>query len=158
MEVDYMARITDIYLVDIPAEDALIIKGKVSAEEIPKFIGEAFIKLEDYAKSKGVVTSDTPFLRIADIDSNSFEIIAGMTIPEEIKGFEEIENCLIPAGKRIFCYWLGDNSQMQQLYEEMVSFAEGVGYEAEMGFFEHYLNGPEYGVDKLLTKVVMFLK
>lgn len=152
-----MARITDIYLVDVPAENALVINGKVSVSEIPGFIGDAFMKLEEYIKGKGMVESDTPFLQIAGNDPNSIEIMAGVTVPKEIKGSGEIENYGIPAGKRIFCYWLGDNSEMSPLHGEMVVFAKESGYEVEEGFFEYYLNSPDYGSDKLLTKVVMFL-
>lgn len=153
-----MSRITDIYLVDVPAENALVINGKVSVEKIPEFIGEAFMKLEEYIKSKGVVESDTPFLQIVGNDPSSIEIMAGMTVTKEIRGSGEIEDYGIPSGKRIFCYWLGDNSEMSPLYDEMIRFAKDFGYEVEEGFFEYYLNGPEHGTDKLLTKVVMLLQ
>jgi len=152
-----MARITDIYLVDVPSENALVINGKVSVAEIPGFIGDAFMKLAEYIKGKGMVGSDTPFLQIAGNDPNSIDIMAGMTISKEVKGSREIENYCVPAGKRIFCYWLGDNSEMSPLHDEMVAFAKESGYGVEEGFFEYYLNSPDYGLDKLLTKVVMFL-
>ena len=152
-----MARITDIYLVDVPAENALIVNGKVSVPDIPGFIGDAFITLEEYIKDQGMIQSDTPFLQITGNDPNSFEIMAGITVSKEVKGSGEIRNYCIPAGKRIFSYWLGDNSEMPPLYDEMAVFAKELGYETAEGCFEYYLNSPDYGLDKLLTKVVMLL-
>jgi len=153
-----MSRITDIFLIDTAEQEAIAIHSKVSVAEIPAIIGEGFIKLDEYIKSKGIVASDTPFLQIIGADPNAIEITAGMTVSETIHGNGEIKDFLIPAGKKIFCYWQGDNSDMSSLYEEMSSFAKDLGYEIQEGFFEHYLNGPEFGVDKLLTKVVMLLK
>jgi len=153
-----MSRITDIFLIDTAEQEAIAIHSKVSVAEIPAIIGEGFIKLDEYIKSKGIVASDTPFLQIIGADPNAIEITAGMTVSETIHGNGEIKDFLIPAGKKIFCYWQGDNSDMSSLYEEMSSFAKDLGYEIQGGFFEHYLNGPEFGVDKLLTKVVMLLK
>jgi len=152
-----MSRITDIYLIDTAAQEAIAIHSKVSIAEIPAIIGEGFMKLDEYIKSIGIVASDTPFLQIIGTDPNSIEITAGMTVPATVHGNGEIEDFLIPAGKKIFCYWQGDNSDMSSLYEEMKSYANEIGYEIQEGFFEYYLNGPEYGTNKLLTKVVMLL-
>jgi len=153
-----MSRITDIFLVDTAKQEAIAIHSKVSVAEIPAIIGEGFMKLEEYIKSKGMEASDTPFLQISGTDPNSIEITAGMTVTKTVHGNGEIEDYLIPAGKKIFCYWQGDNSDMSPLHEEMQSFVKNLGYEIEEDFFEYYLNGPEYGEDKLLTKVVMLLK
>ena len=154
-----MSRITDIFFIDTAEQEAVAIHSKVSVAEIPTIIGKGFMEVDEYIKSKGIVASDTPFLQIIiGTDPNAIEITVGMAISKAIHGNGEIKNFLIPAGKKIFCYWQGDNSEMSPLYEEMQSFAKNLGYEIQEGFFEYYLNSPAYGTDKLLTKIVMLLK
>ena len=83
--------------------------------------------------------------------------MVGNTVPYHIDSFGDIQDFIIPAGKKIFCYYQGDNGLMEPIYEEMIHFAEEKGYTVKEGIFEYYLNSPDYGVDKLLTKVVMHL-
>jgi len=103
----YMSRITDIFLVDTVEQEAIAIHSKVSVAEIPAIIGEGFMKLEEYIKSKGIVSSDTPFLQIIGIDPNAIEIAAGMEVPTTVHGNGKIEDFLIPAGKKISPKWPG---------------------------------------------------
>jgi len=133
----YMSRITDIFLVDTAEQEAIAIHSKVSVAEIPAIIGEGFMKLEEYIKSKGIVSSDTPFLQIIGTDLNAIEITAGMEVPTTVHGNGKIEDFLIPAGKKIFCYWQGDNSEMSPLYEDMQSFANDLGYDIEEGVLQY---------------------
>lgn len=156
-----MARITDIFFVDAPEESVLLMKTTLSVSEIPGFIGKAFVQLNEYMKSKGVQALDAPFLRIQGNDPNMVEITAGIAVSggrEKIEEHGDIKLSYIPAGKRIFCYWLGDNADMSALYEDMRDFAKKAGYKTKEGIFEYYLNSAREGVDHLLTKVVMLLE
>lgn len=153
-----MSRITDIYLIDTLEQNALIKRVKTPTEKIPEMLSQGFAELSTYIQNNDVALADTPFLRIVDGDSDSVEIIIGMAVAQKVKPQGELEAFIIPAGKKIFAYWLGDNSQMMPLYEEMITFTQKSGYKAQDNFFEYYLNGTEYGKENLLTKVVMVLE
>lgn len=153
-----MSCITDIFMIETTEQKAVAIHSNVAVAEIPTVIGEGFMKLDEHVKTKNVVASGTPFLQINGTDPTSIKITIGMTVPQITQGHGTIENITIPAGKKIFCYWQGDNSDMSSLHEEMRSFAQDLGYEIQNGFFEYYLNDPKFGVDKLLTKVFMLLQ
>ena len=152
-----MSRITDIYLVDTLEQNALIKRVKTPTEKIPEMLSQGFTELSEYIKNNKVSLVDTPFLQIIDGDAEMVEIIIGMAVAEKIQPHGDLESFTIPAGKKIFAYWLGDNSQMMSLYEEMITFVQNLGYKPQDNFFEYYLNGKEYGQENLLTKVVMAL-
>lgn len=153
-----MSRITDIYLIDTLEQNALIKRIKTPTEQIPEMLSQGFAELSKYIQNNHVSLTDTPFLQIIDGNEESVEIIIGMAIAEKIIPSGELELFTIPAGKKVFAYWLGDNSHMLPLYEEMITFAQNANYKPQDGFFEYYLNGNEYEKENLLTKVVMLLK
>ena len=156
-----MARITDIFFVDAPEESVLLMKTTLSVSEIPGFIGKTFVQLNEYMKSKDIQALDAPFLQMQGSDPNGIEITAGIAVSkgaEKMEGHGDIKLSCIPAGKRIFCYWLGDNADMSALYEDMQDFAKKAGYKTKEGIFKYHLNSAREGVDHLLTKVVMLLE
>lgn len=152
-----MSRITEIFLVETVAQQALVVQGRATESEIPAAIALGLKKLEEYFQNKSLNASDSPFLRVSGQDSLSLEIMVGIGIPWPDKGSGDIQNYVIPAGKKIFCYCLGDGSELMPVYEEMRGFAAQKGYDASDLCFEYFLNSPEYGLDKLLTKILLIL-
>ena len=153
-----MPRITDFFLVDTPAQDTVVIHSKIPEDQIPSFIGESFMKLGEYINQEGLTGSDCPFLRISGDGSGYVTVMVGNAVPKSISGNKEISGYTIPAGRKLFCYYQGDNSLMAPVYEEMEMYLSENGYAIDGGIFEYYLNGPEYGMDKLLTKIMVVLK
>lgn len=153
-----MPRITEIFFVDTPEQYALTVQSKVHESQIPETIGQSLLKLEEYFEGKNLIASDSPFLQVSGQDPEALDIMVGICIPRPNNGLGDVKGHLIPAGKKIFCYYQGDSAQILSVYQEMQDFAARKGYELDDGGFEYFLNGPEYGLDKLLTKVLVSLK
>ncbi len=151
-----MPRITDIFLIDSAEQLAVASRSIISPAEIPAVIGRHFEHLGRHVEDKGLSAADTPFVRILGLSPEKLEVTVGLPVREAEEG-RGIQKFLIPAGPKIICYWQGDNSQMFPLYEEMNDFAGQRNLTVKEGLFEYYLNGPEYGKEKLLTKVMMLL-
>lgn len=150
-----MPRITDIFLVDTPVQHALAFHSLMSAPELPEYIGTKFMQLDEYVRANGAIPSDTPFVRISEADSQKLDIVVGMPVLLPMKGDLEIVYYQIPAGKKIFCYWQGDNADMPLVYDEMKRHAQLSGYRIMNSWYEYYLNGPGESIETLLTKIVI---
>ena len=155
----FMPRITDIFMVDTPRQIAPAIRATAAESELPGLIGSAFARLGSYIEREGLFPADSPFVRIVGADPAALQITIGLAVSsEDPRGDGEIEKFIIPAGKKIFCYYQGDSSLMSPVCEEMRLFAEEHGCRVEKGVYEYYLNGTEVGLDKLLTRIVISLK
>ncbi|QQO08855.1 GyrI-like domain-containing protein [Breznakiella homolactica] len=152
-----MPRITEFFLVDTPAQDTAVISAPIPERDIPEFIGRAFAEIGSTLWQEGSIAADCPFLRIIPAEPGILNVTAGTAVSKPIIGSGDVIPWQIPAGKKLFCYYQGDNALMEPVYGELAAFAKDRGFVMEEGVFEYYLNGPEYGTDKLLTRVMVLL-
>lgn len=150
-----MPRISDIFVIDTPGQRALAVSAVVAESGIPAFVGDGFARLGQHIASMGGAAADTPFLRIVADDPSALQLMVGTAVSSTVKGAGDIADFLIPAGKKMLCYYQGDNSLMGPVYDELRDFANKRGFVLDRGVFEYYLNGMEFGQDRLLTKIVI---
>lgn len=154
-----MPRITEFFIIETAAQNALIVNASVAEKDLPKFIGEGFNTIGAYVKKSGIMAADTPFLHITGFEFSTLNVIVGIPVAAAAHGVGDIQSFVIPGGPKVFCYYQGDNSKMAPVYEEMSGFAKKQGYTMDKaGVYEYFLNGPDHGADKLLTKMVGTLK
>lgn len=153
-----MARITEIFLVETPPQDAVVVHSPVTGADIPTFIMNSLTMLEEYARYHKVNPADAPFLRITGSSAETAVITAGLPLPSPLGSSGAIEGSVIEAGKKLFCYYLGNGEEAEAVYAEMREFAEKRGLKVKDGLYEYYLNGLEHGKDKLLTKIIVLLE
>lgn len=153
-----MPRISDIFIVETPAQRALAISAVVAESGIPAFVGDGFARLGQHIASMGGAAADTPFLRIVADDPRALQVVVGTAVSGTVKSAGDIADFLIPAGKKLLCYYQGDNSLMGPVYDELQDFANKRGFAPGRDVFEYYLNGMEFGQDRLLTKIVIPLE
>ena len=151
-----MARITEFFLVDTPRQDALAVFGTVEQSEIPVFINEGLKKLEERFKETGAMPADCPFLQVAEAEEEGkLKVLVGTATPEPIEGEGDVVAAHIPPGPKMMCYWQGSNAGMFPMYGELKAFAEEMGFKMNNASYEYFLNGPEVGMENLLTRVVV---
>lgn len=150
-----MTRITNFYIVETREQPVLTIDQKLPLANLSAFLGEGFVKLDNYVREMQMIPSDTPYMRINGGTPELLSIQIGIAVPERISGSGEIFSDILPAGKKIYCYCIGDNSDMDVTYREMQEVVKNRGFTASGGLMEYYLNGGEHGEDKLLTKIAM---
>lgn len=149
-----MPRITDFTIIETPAQDALIVEKETGVSDFIPFFVESIYKLGEYIREQGCIPSNAPYMRIKDNGTDIFNITVGTTTPKPMEGNGEIQKCIIPAGKKLICYYQGNNEEMFPFYEELERYLSENGYKKNGAFYEHFLNGSEFGIDKLLTKVI----
>lgn len=147
-----MGRITDFIIVETKEQYVLIIERTIKEAEIIHFIVDSVHKLNKYTKEFNCLPSDFPFLRI--LDANPVKVAVGVITPEKINGNEFIISEKIDAGKKAVGYYQGDNNNMESFYNEIKEFVNENGFKTKGAGYEFFLNGIEFGIDKLLTKVV----
>ena len=153
-----MARITEIFLIETPPQDAVVVRSTVSGTDIPAFIMNSLTMLEEYARYHSVNPADAPFLHIAGSSPETAVITAGLPLPSPLPSSGAIKGIVIEGGRKLFSYYQGKGEQADAVYAEMEKFAEKGGMKVKNGLYEYYLNGPEHGEDKLLTKIVVLLE
>jgi len=152
-----MPRITDFIIIETDNQPVLTIEKTVTPEEIVPFFVESIYKIGDFIKTNRLLPADVEYMRV-NVVSDILTVTVGTAVITPLVGIGEIKSDIIPAGKKVVCYYQGSNNEMDSFYQEMETFIIENGYERVGAFYEHFLNGPEYGTEKLLTKVVALVK
>ncbi len=152
-----MPRITDFIIIETDLQPVLIIEKTVTEQEIVPFFIDSIYKLGDFVKRHNLLPADIEYMRV-NVVSGILSVTVGTAVATRLEGTGEIKSDIIPAGKKVICYYQGSNDQMESFYKEMDIFITESGCIRIGAFFEHFLNSPEFGMDKLLTKVVAVIQ
>jgi len=153
-----MPRITDFIIVETPSQHVLVIEKTVNELEMVQFFVDSIFKLGTYIREHDCIPADIPFMQVVDAKCGAIKVCVGNAVPKEIQGYNEIRNRTMPSGKKVICYYQGSNAEMDSFYKEFDEYISNNGYKKLSSYFEFFLNGPEYGTDKLLTKVMCVIE
>jgi len=145
-------RITDFIITEMPSINVLFIEKIVTEDEIISFFVESIYKLGEYVESHNILSTDVPYMQVI-ADSGEIKCRVGNIVPIPIRGNDMIMDEIIPSGKWISGYFQGDNNGMEDFYQQMEQTIAQKNYKRVGHFYEYFLNGAEFGIDKLLTKV-----
>jgi len=149
-----MSRITDFTIVETFPQDIMVIEEVVSETEMIDFFVSSIMNIGDYIRNNGVYSADWPFMSVEITGETQLRVTVGTAVPAKLEGKDEIQTKTIPAGKKVIAYYQGDNAEMGEFYEEFESFIYEKGFQRVSPYYEYFLNGIEFGSDKLLTKVM----
>ena len=153
-----MPRISDIELIKTPEQPVISIRARTPADKLPMVIGQAFGKLAAYLVSLGEHPSGIPFVAYHKMDMADLDVEMGFPVAAPLPGHEDIQYSPVPAGKRVFCMYLGAYSEMAPVYDEMASWITANGYTPVGTAYEYYYNGPDCPTAQLLTQIAMPVK
>ena len=155
-----MPRITDFQLLDRQDQPVLKISRTIPLVEMPQFIGESFRKIGAYLQELGVKPADLPYAAFSGDMSNpeQIQVEIGFPTTESFTSKDDIEADTLEKSRLAFCMYQGDNALMEPVYQEMFAWIKDQGYQASDKMFECYYNGPEFGTDKLLTRITIPVK
>mgnify|MGYP000854129502 CR=1 FL=1 len=153
-----MPRISSIEILNTPEQPALSIRTRSSVDKLPMVIGESFAKLAGYLGSLGEHPSGVPFVAYHNMDMADLDVEIGFPVAAPLPGREDIQYAPVPAGKRVFCMYLGAYSEMAPVYDEMASWITANGYTPVGTAYEYYYNGPDCPTAQLLTQIAMPVK
>ena len=150
-----MPKITEIFLFETPSQNAAAVQAVIPVTEIPSFLISGMEKLEKFMIESKLIPCDAPFVKIVPESENELSITAGIAVAKSFEPKDGISCVEIPDGKKLICYYQGNNAEMGPTYDEIFAFAQQRGLKPGKDIFEYYLNGTDFGVEKLLTKIVL---
>ncbi len=150
-----MPRISNIEVLQKTEQPTIFIRTNTSVEKLPMLIGESYGKIAAYLKELGEFLSDVPYVAYHNMDMQNLDVEIGFPVSKTMAGKDSIRPGVIPAGKVIFCMYLGPYGEMSPVYDEMAKWIEENHYKPVGSAYEHYFNGPECPPNELLTMIVM---
>lgn len=149
-----MPRISPFELIETSDQPTVYVRSSLTENDISKFISKGLRALESYLAEKDVIASDVPFLSMNGTAADELEGTLGLILPHPVEGDHDVTSGTMKGGKKIFCYYQGPNDLMGPFYGELEEFIQSKGYETD-GIYEFFMNGPEFGKERLLTKVLV---
>lgn len=146
-------------IIDQPAQPVLSIRGRTRAQDLPRFLGEAYGKVAQYLGSLGEYPAGPPFCGYFNMDMENLEVEVGFPVSRPLPGQGEIQPCEFPAGKAAVCLYTGPYNQIPPAYQALNQFVADQGYTPTGASYEIYLNDPsEVAPEALQTRILFPLK
>ena len=150
-----MPKVSNIELIKIRKQPVLSVRTTTNAANLPSSIGECLKKIAGYLKETGEFMSDIPFVAYHGIDPENMDIEVGFPVPGILSGKDDIKASFLQEGMAVFCMFRGPYSEMEPLYDEILSWIEENNYKFSGIYYEFYYNGIEFPESELLTKVLI---
>lgn len=150
-----MPRISAFQLIETSDQPMIYVRGTMDSGDLSEFINDGLTKMTELLLRSDVTASDVPFLSIED-DGEGPVAVLGLVLPRKVEGTEEVRSGTLRGGKKVTFYYQGSNEDMSRTYGELAGFLESNGLEP-IGMYEFFVNGTEFGEDRLLTKIVVSL-
>ncbi len=146
-------------IIDQPAQPVLSIRARTRAQDLPRFLGEAYGKIAQYLGQLGEAPAGPPFCGYFNMDMENLEVEAGFPVARALPGAGEIQFCEFPAGKAAVCVFSGPYDSMPPAYEALTQFITRQGYVPTGESYEFYLNDPmQVAPEALSTRILFPLK
>lgn len=156
-----MTKISEIMILQQPAQPALTVEVRTDIHGMSKAIGEYFMKIGKYIEAHGKMPTDIPFVAYPDferMDEQNIRMIIGFKLAEALPGSGDIRSVQLPAAKTVFCLHRGTYTELADLYNEMSNFIKSKGYRSSGMSVEYYYTGPDFPENEHVTRVEMPLK
>jgi AraC family transcriptional regulator len=129
---------------DLPTVHALVIRRRVTRDEIAAALGESLPKVFDYAQRHGLAIAGPPFARYPEVGMGSVVIESGVTIaaPSSAALDDGIEALVIPAGRAVVTVHRGSYDSLSESYEQIERWMREQGLSAAGAPWETYLTDP----------------
>jgi len=150
-----MPRISNIEIFEKNEQATVSIRTRTKVEKLPALIGESYDKLAAYLKEAGQLLADVPFVAYHNMDMQDLDVEMGFPLAKPISGKGDITPGSIPAGKYVYCMYLGPYSEMGPTYEEMGKWIADKGLQATGASYEYYYNDDTFPESEALTMVMM---
>jgi AraC family transcriptional regulator len=129
---------------DLPTIHALVIRRRVTRDEIATALAETLPAVFDYAQQHGLAIAGPPFARYPEVGMGSLVIEGGITIaePPSTALTDGIEALVIPAGRAAVTIHHGPYDSLPESYQELEKWMREQGLSAAGAPWETYLTDP----------------
>lgn len=127
---------------EIPAQPALVIKGKVKVEKVGEAIGGILGKVSGYLEKKNAHPTGAPFTRTYQHEKGVLEFESGFPVQAGVMGQGEIIATELPRGKVATTVHVGFQETSEQAYKAIHIWMAKNGKKEAGAPWEVYLTDP----------------
>lgn len=127
---------------EINSSPILYQRRRVTRENIGPALAEIFPAVHAYAAQNGFALTGAPLVRYTGMESDGFEIEAGIPVASGAKGSGEIELGALPAGKAAVTLHKGPYEDLHKAHTALEAWLKSSKYEAAGAPWESYINDP----------------
>lgn len=134
----------DVVVKDLPAVHALLMRRRITRDQIADTLGEVLPAVFTYAQKNGLAMTGPPFARYPEIGMGTLVLEAGVTVaalPADVPG-NGIETLTIPAGPAAVAVHYGPYDRLPETYREIEGWIQAEGRTAAGPPRETYLTDP----------------
>nr|WP_221381891.1 helix-turn-helix domain-containing protein [Actinoplanes polyasparticus] len=134
----------DISVRDLPTVHALVIRRRVTRDEIATALAECLPAVFDYAQRQGLAIAGPPFARYPEVGMGSLVMESGITVAEPPSAVlaDGIEAIVIPAGRAVVTIHRGPYDGLPESYQQIEKWMRDQGLSAAGAPRETYLTDP----------------
>ncbi|MBL7254214.1 helix-turn-helix domain-containing protein [Paractinoplanes lichenicola] len=134
----------EISLRETPVIHALVVRNRITRDEIAAALSASLPKVFEYAQREGLAIAGPPFARYPEVGMGSLVIEGGITIagPPPAAPGEGIEAIVIPAGQAVVAIHRGPYDGLPESYQEIEKWMRDKGLTAAGAPWETYLTDP----------------
>ncbi|MET0135247.1 MAG: helix-turn-helix domain-containing protein [Kibdelosporangium sp.] len=134
----------DIVVKELPAIHALVMRRRVSRDEIAEALSACLPAVFGYAQSHGLAMTGPPFARYPEVSMGSLVLEGGVTIaePPSVEPGDGIEAITIPAGPAAVAIHRGPYERLPETYQQIEAWIRDEGMSVAGPPYETYLTDP----------------
>jgi len=138
------AMSVEITVKDLPAMHALVMRRRISPDEIAPTLAECLPAVFGYAQQHGLAMTGPPFARYPDVGMGSLVVEGGVSIaaPLEKDPGNGIEALTIPAGRAAVAIHRGPYDRLAETHQAIETFMRAESLSAAGPPWETYLTDP----------------
>ena len=125
-----------------PEQPAAVVRGHVTVEELPAFLGGAFGEVAAALGAQQLAPAGHPFGRYRLVDGG-FDVEAGFPSSAPVSAVGRVEPTVLPGGAVATTMHVGSYDGVAAAYQAVTDWVEASGYVVAGDPWECYLDGPE---------------
>jgi AraC family transcriptional regulator len=131
----------EIQLKDVKKQTTLVIKKTVKRDEISGALHEIFPKVFGYLAQNNIQPSSAPMAKYKVV-GDSFEMEAGVIVPDGTKGEGDFVVSELPAGKAAFAVHVGPYEKLPETIRTVAEWLKTKGHKSARIGWEIYVSDP----------------
>lgn len=137
-------------------QPTLVMRAKLSTEDIPNWLGQAFCGVEAAAAQYGATLAGPPFARYRALDDDfcSFDVEAGFPVVAAPELSGDVQSSTLPGGTAAVVVHIGRYETMKASYDTLMAWVDRRDYVPEGPPWEVYLSDEEPDASKWRTEIV----
>ena len=141
------------------AQPVLMIRTNTPVEELPKLIGESYMKMMAYLNELGEAPVGAPYTAYYNMDMQNLDVEMGFPVSKRLPDKGEMKAGELPEGEVASIMYKGPYGKMEAVYGDLFEWIEENGYDSALPYYEYYYNSPDQVPEsELLTSIAVPIK